>query len=69
MAAERRMKAVVYRGKDDLRLEEIPIPEPGAGEMLVRVDACGICPTDLKKVDPHLGPVDEIGGHHPYLKL
>jgi len=31
LAAERRTKAVVYRGKDDLRLEEIPIPEPGAG--------------------------------------
>jgi NADPH:quinone reductase-like Zn-dependent oxidoreductase len=30
------MKAAVYHGKDDLRLEEIPIPEPGAGEMLVR---------------------------------
>ena len=50
------MKAVVYRGKDDLRLEEIPVPEPGAGEMLLRVDACGICPTDLKKIQKGLLP-------------
>ena len=57
------MKAVVYRGKDDLRLEEIPIPEPGAGEMLVRVDACGICPTDLKKVEKGLLPGPRVFGH------
>lgn len=57
------MKAVVYRGKDDLRLEDIPIPEPGAGEMLVRVDACGICPTDLKKVQKGLLPGPRVFGH------
>jgi len=57
------MKAVVYRGKDDLRLEEIPIPKPGAGEMLVRVDACGICPTDLKKVEKGLLPGPRVFGH------
>ena len=44
------MKAVVYHGKGDVRVEDVPVPAPGPGEMLVRVDACGICPTDLKKI-------------------
>jgi L-iditol 2-dehydrogenase len=57
------MRAVVYRGKDDLRLEEIPVPAPGAGEMLVRVDACGICPTDLKKIEQGLLPGPRVFGH------
>ena len=45
------MKAVVYRGPGQLAVEDVPVPEPGPGEMLVRVDACGICPTDLKKIE------------------
>ena len=57
------MRAVVYHGKDDLRLEEIPVPAPGAGEMLVRVDACGICPTDLKKIEKGLLPGPRVFGH------
>jgi len=57
------MRAVVYRGRDDLRLEDIPVPEPGPGEMLVRVDACGICPTDLKKVEKGLLPGPRVFGH------
>ena len=57
------MKAVVYHGKDDLRVEDVPIPEPGPGEMLVRVDACGICPTDLKKIEKGLLPGPRIFGH------
>jgi len=44
------MRAVVLRDWDDLALEEIPIPEPGEGEALVRVAGCGICGTDLKIV-------------------
>jgi L-iditol 2-dehydrogenase len=50
------VRAVVYHGKGDLRVEELPIPRPGPGEMLVRVDACGICPTDLKKIEKGLLP-------------
>ena len=57
------MKAVVYHGKGDLRVEDVPVPEPGPGEMLVRVDACGICPTDLKKVETGLLPGPRIFGH------
>lgn len=57
------MKAVVYHGAGDIRLEEIPVPEPGPGEMLVRVDACGICPTDLKKIEKGLVPGPRVFGH------
>ena len=44
------MRAVLLRGWDDLAVEEIPRPEPGPGEVLLRVGACGICGTDLKMV-------------------
>lgn len=57
------MKAVVYRGPGDIRLEDLPVPEPGPGEMLVRVDACGICPTDLKKIEKGLLPGPRVFGH------
>lgn len=42
------MRAFVYHGPHDLRLEERPDPRPGRGEALLRVDACGICGTDLR---------------------
>jgi len=57
------VKAVVYRGKGQIAVEDVPIPEPGPGEMLVRVDACGICPTDLKKIEKGLLPGPRIFGH------
>ena len=44
------MRAAVYRGIDEVRLETIPVPEIGGGEVLVRIDTCGICGTDLKKI-------------------
>ena len=43
------MRAVVYRGIEDLRVETVPVPEIGAGELLVKVAVCGVCPTDIKK--------------------
>jgi erythritol/L-threitol dehydrogenase len=42
------MQAVVCHGPEDYRLEEIPVPEPGPGAALVRVEAVGICASDLK---------------------
>lgn len=42
------MQAVICHGPKDYRLSEIPIPEPGPGEALVRVEAVGICASDLK---------------------
>jgi L-iditol 2-dehydrogenase len=57
------MKAAVYRGVDDVRLEEVPVPEVGSGELLVRVDTCGICGTDLKKIATGSHSAPRIFGH------
>jgi L-iditol 2-dehydrogenase len=57
------MKAAVYRGIDDVRLEEVPVPEIGPGEMLVRVHTCGICGTDLKKISTGSHSAPRIFGH------
>lgn len=46
------MKALVLRGRGGpLELAELPVPEPGPGEALVRVAGCGLCHTDLHYVD------------------
>jgi len=57
------MKAAVYRGIDDVRLEEVPVPAIGAGEILVRVHTCGICGTDLKKISTGSHSAPRIFGH------
>jgi L-iditol 2-dehydrogenase len=43
------MRAVRLHGPGDIRLDTLPVPEPGARELLVRIEACGICPTDVRK--------------------
>src|SRR6202142_785926 len=57
------MRAVVYRGVNDVRLEEVPVPEVGTGEILVRVHTCGICGTDLKKIVTGSHSAPRIFGH------
>jgi L-iditol 2-dehydrogenase len=42
------MKAIVYYGPGDIRVEELPVPPCGDDELLVQVDACAVCGTDLK---------------------
>ncbi|MCI3950762.1 MAG: zinc-binding alcohol dehydrogenase family protein [Burkholderiales bacterium] len=37
-----------------LRLADVPVPRPGAGELLIRISACGVCRTDLHVVDGEL---------------
>lgn len=44
------MRALVYRGVDDMRVEILPVPRIGSHELLVKVAACGVCPTDIKKI-------------------
>ncbi|HEV2274674.1 MAG TPA: hypothetical protein VGR96_10935, partial [Acidobacteriaceae bacterium] len=44
------MLAAVYRGVNDVRVEAVPVPAIGPGEVLLRVHSCGICGTDLKKI-------------------
>jgi L-iditol 2-dehydrogenase len=43
------MRAARLHGIRDLRVEELPDPTPGPGELLIRVEACGVCPTDVRK--------------------
>ncbi|HLB90859.1 MAG TPA: zinc-dependent dehydrogenase [Terriglobales bacterium] len=57
------MLAAVYRGVDDVRMEEVPVPEIGAGEILIRVHTCGICGTDLKKIATGSHSAPRIFGH------
>jgi propanol-preferring alcohol dehydrogenase len=45
---------VLDRPGEPLRLAELPVPEPGPGQVLVRVTACGVCRTDLHVVDGEL---------------
>ncbi|MGA2251886.1 zinc-dependent dehydrogenase [Terracidiphilus sp.] len=57
------MRAAVYHGINDVRLETVPVPAIGRGELLVRIATCGVCGTDLKKI--HLGShsAPRIFGH------
>ena len=57
------MRAAVYHGKEDVRLETVPVPEIGAGELLIRVHTCGICGTDLKKIATGSHSAPRIFGH------
>ncbi len=61
------MRALILHGPGDLRLEEVPEPEPGPGEIVVRVDAALTCATDAKMVragaHPALGPLPAPLGH------
>jgi L-iditol 2-dehydrogenase len=57
------MRAVVYRGANQMALETVPIPEIGDGELLVQVHSCGVCGTDLKKIELGLVPPPRIFGH------
>lgn len=58
-----KMLAAVYRGVNDVRLETVPVPEIGAGEILVKVHTCGICGTDLKKIATGSHSAPRIFGH------
>ncbi|MFW6078274.1 MAG: alcohol dehydrogenase catalytic domain-containing protein [Gemmatimonadota bacterium] len=67
MTLPRRMRAARLYGWGDVRVEEVPVPEIGGGEALVRIEACGICGSDAlawyverKAAD---GPV--VLGHEP----
>ena len=57
------MRAVVYRGVNDLRVEEIPVPRIRSSELLVRVGVCGVCPTDIKKIHFGTQSPPRIYGH------
>jgi L-iditol 2-dehydrogenase len=57
------MLAAVYRGVNDVRMETVPVPQIGPGELLIRVHTCGICGTDLKKIATGSHSAPRIFGH------
>lgn len=57
------MQAAVYRGRNDVRMETVPVPQIGRGEVLIRVHTCGICGTDLKKIATGSHSAPRIFGH------
>ncbi len=69
--SEGSMRAMVLaEAREPLRLARLPVPEPGPGQVLVRVRACGVCRTDLHVVDGELPdpklpliPGHEVVGH------
>lgn len=62
-AGSGQMRAGVYRGKGRVVVEHVPIPEIGPGEVLFRVAACGICGTDIKKIQHGFINPPQILGH------
>jgi L-iditol 2-dehydrogenase len=62
------MRAAVYRGVNDVRVETVPVPLNGdgtldPGEVLLRIDTCGICGTDLKKIHSGSHSAPRVFGH------
>jgi L-iditol 2-dehydrogenase len=57
------MRAAVYRGKGRVVVEDVPVPQISAGEVLIRVAACGICGTDIKKIEHGFVAAPQIFGH------
>src|SRR6266436_6033330 len=57
------MRAGVYREKGIVRVEEVPVPEVRDNEVLIKVAACGICGTDIKKIFQRYVEPPQILGH------
>jgi len=55
------MQVARLHGIRDMRLERIPVPAPAAGELLIEVEACGVCATDARKYE-----VGVNDGHYPF---
>ena len=58
-----KMRAGVYRGPGQVATEDVGVPQIGDGEVLIRVGACGICGTDLKKIQHGFLTPPQILGH------
>lgn len=59
----RSMAAAVYRGPGSVVVEELPVPEPGPGDVLVEVDHCGVCGSDLHLLVEGWGRPGTVAGH------
>jgi L-iditol 2-dehydrogenase len=63
VVAPAQMRAAVYTGDSTISVAEVPTPSIGPGELLIRVESCGICHTDLKKIEYNLLAPPRIYGH------
>jgi L-iditol 2-dehydrogenase len=63
IAVPKTMRAAVYRGPNDIRVETVPVPRIGSWELLVKVAVCGVCPTDIKKIQYGTVAPPRIFGH------
>ena len=63
LTAPPQMHAAVYTGDSTVSVAELPTPAIGPGEILIRVESCGICHTDLKKIEYNLLAPPRIYGH------
>jgi threonine dehydrogenase-like Zn-dependent dehydrogenase len=59
------MRALVVHGPHDARVDDVPVPEPSAGELLVRVDRAGICGTDVELFTGEMAYYARGRTHHP----
>jgi len=55
------VKAVIYHAYNDIRIEEMPIPTISEQELLVKVQGCGLCGSDILKVQQHSPPPVVLG--------
>jgi propanol-preferring alcohol dehydrogenase len=63
--------AVLHKIGDKLRIEQVPVPAPGRGDVLIKVTACGVCHSDLHAIDGDWQPLPtlplipghEVAGH------
>lgn len=69
------MQVVRYHGQQDVRVEDIPIPKTGSNEIRIKVEAAGICGTDLHEYEagpifvPNFGEPNAITGAEPPVRL
>jgi 2-desacetyl-2-hydroxyethyl bacteriochlorophyllide A dehydrogenase len=59
------MRAARIRGRGQIEIAHLDVPEPGPGEVRVRVEACGICGSDLHLYEQGFFPPDTTPGHEP----
>ena len=57
------MLAAIYKGQSSISVEEVPVPEVGAHQVLLQVSHCGICGTDLHMLYENWGTPGSIAGH------
>ncbi|MEE8508899.1 MAG: alcohol dehydrogenase catalytic domain-containing protein, partial [Myxococcota bacterium] len=63
MTASQTMRVARVRGPQKWEVAEVPQPDPGPGEVRVRIEACGICGSDLHFFRDGLMPPGHTPGH------